>query len=90
MAKETEKEDYNEALLKETIEVTAECIQQYGKAIIENTVESRKQLANSIEEAIAVQAQYLSGMHQFKSIVVLRDIGGILTDLNRILNEVRL
>ena len=76
--------------LQDTITATAECINQFGKIIVNPSEENMESFNQKIRNAGSAQTNCLSEIHNIKSLMVLRDIGGILTDLNRIIKETQL
>ncbi|GAA3326263.1 hypothetical protein GCM10020331_061450 [Ectobacillus funiculus] len=73
--------------VKPAIESTASCIAYFGKVIIESSKESLSTLMTNIEGARSIQSRCLSDIRNVESLPILRDLGGILTDLSRILRE---
>lgn len=66
---------------------TAECIELFGVATANPSVESIQKLKQTIVKARNIQARCFSE-HQQVGLSALREIGGIFTDLGRILDEV--
>lgn len=69
-------------------EATALCIDHFGTTIIHASAESKDRQRSYVKRAQALQLACLHGMTSVQSPLVLREIGGILTDLNRIVQEV--
>lgn len=69
------------------IEHTSDCIAHYGKTIIDPSTENLLKLISSVKEAQATQSHCLRILKKYESLTILRDVGAILTDLNRILKE---
>ncbi|MFC3884824.1 aromatic acid exporter family protein [Bacillus songklensis] len=86
-AKEFKNEYANVEGIKPAIESTASCISHFGKVILESSKESLCILMASIEGARSIQSLCLLDMRNVESLPILRDLGGILTDLSRILRE---
>lgn len=74
----------------EALETTAACIEHFGETIIQASAGNKDKMRTNIQRAQSVQLACLHDMTSAKSPDVLREIGGILTDLNRILKEVAL
>ncbi|EIT87395.1 integral membrane protein [Fictibacillus macauensis ZFHKF-1] len=74
-------------MLNQAIEETAQCVLQYGETVIHPTTEHLLTLIESIKSAQKVQAHCLTLLKKYESLTILRDVGAILTDLNRILKE---
>ncbi|REE68096.1 aromatic acid exporter family member 1 [Paenibacillus taihuensis] len=72
----------------ETFEATAACIEHFGETIIHNSTASRSTQRSYVERAQSLQLACLHDMTGVHSPLVLREIGGILVDLNRIVKEV--
>ncbi|CAM3658644.1 FUSC family protein [Pontibacter korlensis] len=73
--------------LQEAMEATAACITLFSRTMVEPPELYRPALLASIQEAMQLQNQCLDALRSIKSNRTLRDIGSILTDLNRILAE---
>ncbi|WP_129726373.1 MULTISPECIES: FUSC family protein [Bacillaceae] len=86
-AKEFQNEYAHIEGVKPAIESTASCIAYFGKVIIESSKESLSTLMTNIEGARSIQSRCLSDIRNVESLPILRDLGGILTDLSRILRE---
>lgn len=74
-------------MLMEAMEATAVCISLFGKASVYTTPEHLQLLLHAIEKARTAQAACLQQLQTIASPEALRDLGGILTDLSRILTE---
>lgn len=72
------------------MKVTAECVEHYGEAAIQASAENKERQRNHIERARTAQLACLNEMTRTASPRIIREIGSILTDLNRILQEVSL
>ncbi|MFC7392286.1 FUSC family protein [Scopulibacillus cellulosilyticus] len=70
------------------MKATAVCIHLYGKSIVNPSEKISKELNEAIAKARIKQKYCLTTLYQSTSLTVFRDIGGILTDLNRIIKEV--
>jgi uncharacterized membrane protein YgaE (UPF0421/DUF939 family) len=70
------------------MDATAECIELFGRTIVDDSRELQTQLQSAITKAKTIQTLCLSELQRTESLTVLRDTGAILTDLNRILKEV--
>ncbi|WP_187260823.1 FUSC family protein [Pontibacter beigongshangensis] len=70
------------------MEATAACIPIFGKIVAAPSVELAEHLGSSIKSAMALQTSCLADLREVRSLMVLRDMGSILTDLSRILKEV--
>ncbi|AZN42651.1 FUSC family protein [Paenibacillus albus] len=72
----------------EAFAATALCIDHFGVSIIHASTDSSERQLSYVERAQSLQLACLHGMTSVQSPLVLREIGGILTDLNRIVQEV--
>ncbi|SDP31126.1 hypothetical protein SAMN04487897_1781, partial [Paenibacillus sp. yr247] len=70
------------------LETAAVCIDHFGEMIIHASTEREERQKTYIQRAQTAQLACLDEMLQAGSPPVLREIGAILTDLNRILIEV--
>ena len=73
--------------LKAAMEATAQCIAAYGQTAINASAEVQNNLQNAIQQACLEQARCLDNLHHLTSLTTLRDMGSILTDLDRIISE---
>jgi len=73
--------------LKEALSATADCIAAYGQLAVHHSEQNLKNLQVAIEAAQIEQAQCLNYLAQVTSLVTIRDLGSILTDLGRIVAE---
>jgi uncharacterized membrane protein YgaE (UPF0421/DUF939 family) len=73
--------------LKLAMEATATCIAAYGQMIIDASGENCQALKEAIPQALAAQDRCLNSFSNITSLSTLRDMGSILTDLNRIVSE---
>jgi len=73
--------------LKVTMEATAQCIAAYGQTAIDASENLQKNLQNAIYQARIEQARCLNNLHHITSLATLRDMGSILTDLDRMVSE---
>ncbi|RIJ42412.1 FUSC family protein [Pontibacter oryzae] len=73
--------------LQLAMEVTAECLTLSSLTMVEQQDVHRPALANAIREAHQLQNCCLYNLRSISSNRTLRDVGSILTDLNRILAE---
>ncbi|WP_062240046.1 FUSC family protein [Fictibacillus sp. FJAT-27399] len=69
------------------IEHTSDCIAHYGMTVIDPSAENLLKLISSVKEAQEIQSHCLFILKRYESLTILRDVGAILTDLNRILKE---
>ncbi|UNO47251.1 hypothetical protein [Alicyclobacillus acidoterrestris] len=69
---------------------TADCIRLYGDTLSQAnaTAELRNKLDVAVPEARTKQSLCLFQLHNIEGITELRDLGGVLTDLSRIMDEV--
>ncbi|WP_186445614.1 FUSC family protein [Paenibacillus cremeus] len=74
----------------EAMERTSECISQFGDCLVQFSAENNEILRNKIQQAQLFQLSCLNELALINSPIVLREIGAVLTDLNRILQEVSL
>ncbi|GAB3531285.1 hypothetical protein GCM10027443_13240 [Pontibacter brevis] len=73
--------------LKSAMDATAACIAVFGETIIASSDQNLFLLRDSIAKARAEQALCLQDFRRISSLETLRDVGSILTDLNRIVAE---
>ena len=73
--------------LKLAMAATARGIAAYGHTVMEATGENLSQLQAAIEQARAAQDHCLNNLYRITSLATLRDMGSILTDMNRIVSE---
>ncbi len=73
--------------LERAMDATAKCVELYGKSIIDASEENLVALSAANETARAEQALCLKELKNIFSLETLRDVGGILTDLSRIVTE---
>nr|WP_255709840.1 aromatic acid exporter family protein [Pontibacter harenae] len=73
--------------LKKAMEATAKCIAAFGETIVDPSDTKLTLLGMRIQEARAEQARSLTTLKGMTSLETIRDIGGILTDLRRIVAE---
>ena len=73
--------------LKRAMGATAACIAAFGETMVASSAESLSLLNQSIQQARAEQALCLQDLQHISSLETLRDVGSILTDLNRIVAE---
>jgi len=73
--------------LKAAMEATAQCIAAYGQTAINASAEVQNNLQNAMQQARLEQARCLDNLHHLTSLATLRDMGSILTDLDRIVSE---
>lgn len=73
--------------LKRALQDTADCIAVFGRAVVTPSGETFQRLAAAGERARASQSDCLSRLRETATLAELRDLGAILTDLNRILTE---
>ncbi|MFC5451136.1 FUSC family protein [Paenibacillus aestuarii] len=85
-----ERDIMNLELFCDALEATAACIEHYGEMMIYETNENKEKQRINTQRVESIILDCLNEMTQIKSPHVLREIGGILTDLNRILKEVSL
>jgi hypothetical protein len=80
--------------LQTTIHYTAACISYYGKQVVDPSSENETCLFSCITKAHAKHQNCLNDMMDITNAEQLRDLGGILTDLDRIIegieNELKL
>ncbi|WHY72573.1 FUSC family protein [Fictibacillus enclensis] len=81
----TDSEEIEE--LNRAIEQTAMCVAHYGETVINPSAENLLILISSLKEAQETQSRCLVILKRYESLTILRDVGAILTDLNRILKE---
>ncbi|GAB3818505.1 hypothetical protein GCM10028895_15850 [Pontibacter rugosus] len=74
--------------LQLAMEATAECIMLFSLSIVESPEQYREALTDGIKKAQLLQNHCLDDLRSIHSNRTLRDVGSILTDLNRILKEV--
>ncbi|SFU51496.1 Uncharacterized membrane protein YgaE, UPF0421/DUF939 family [Pontibacter akesuensis] len=74
--------------LQEAVAATANCINLFSHAMVTPTEAERQELLAAIREAQLLQNRCLDTLRNINSNRTLRDVGSILTDLNRILKEV--
>lgn len=73
--------------LKRAMEATAECITVFGETMVEPSETNLTLLKKAIQQARMEQALCLQDYKRIASLETLRDVGSILTDLNRIVAE---
>jgi uncharacterized membrane protein YgaE (UPF0421/DUF939 family) len=73
--------------LRQAMTATAACIAAYGETVIQASAENQQQLKAAIPPALAAQDRCLHNLHTITALAMLRDMGSILTDLNRIVSE---
>ena len=73
--------------LKLAMAATARGIAAYGHTVMDATGENLSQLQAAIEQARAAQDHCLNNLYRITSLATLRDMGSILTDMNRIVSE---
>ena len=73
--------------LKQAMEATAQCIAAYGQTAINASEQNQKKLQDAIYQARIEQARCLESLHHITSLATLRDMGSILTDLDRMVSE---
>ncbi|MGV3589371.1 MAG: FUSC family protein [Adhaeribacter sp.] len=73
--------------LKKAMLATARCIQAYGKTAVETSQGNLQELQDANAKAVAAQNSCLHNLHLMTSLILVRDIGSILTDLGRIVTE---
>jgi uncharacterized membrane protein YgaE (UPF0421/DUF939 family) len=74
-------------LLKAAMAATATCIAAFGQMVLDASPHNQQQLAAAIQQALAAQDHCLNHLYTITSLVTLRDMGSILTDLHRIVSE---
>jgi len=74
--------------LKSAIDVTANCITDFGTTIVDNSENTMACLNNKLGQAKSAQSDCLNELLKFNSLILTREIGAILTDLHRIVEEV--
>ncbi len=74
--------------LIDAISATAPCVGLFAEGMVKQSEDSKQRLQAAIQEARVRQTMCLMDLQKLDSPTILRDIGGILTDLNRILNEI--
>lgn len=74
--------------LQRAMEATADCITLFSQTMVAPTKPHRQDLLQHISQAQQLQNNCLNTLHDITSNHTLRDVGSILTDLNRILKEV--
>lgn len=74
--------------LKAALAATAACLHCYGKRVVDPSAQNKECLTFSIAEARAKQRSCLMDMLKMAAPAQLRDLGGILTDLDRIVEGV--
>ncbi|PRY11988.1 uncharacterized membrane protein YgaE (UPF0421/DUF939 family) [Pontibacter ummariensis] len=85
---ESFKREYtNISQLKRAIEATAECITAFGRTVVDSSESNLAILGTAIQEAQAEQARALKDLQQLSRLETIRDVGGILTDLSRMVAE---
>ncbi|MGD8192369.1 FUSC family protein [Brevibacillus ginsengisoli] len=70
------------------LETTADCIEHFGELIIHESAENKEAQRVNVQHVESILFTCLNEMTRIKSPFVLREIGGILSDLNRIVKEV--
>jgi uncharacterized membrane protein YgaE (UPF0421/DUF939 family) len=88
LAKAVDNELFRSKDLDDAITATAECITLFGQAVVDER--QRALLEQQKERAMLAQDKCLAKIKSGDTPVVVRDLGAILTDLNRILNEAEL
>lgn len=73
--------------LKQAIETTASCIAAYGQLAVNASVKNQNTLQLAIQAAQVEQAHCLNHLSNITSLATIRDLGSILTDLDRIVVE---
>lgn len=73
--------------LRAALVLTAVCINTFGKLILNPSEQATTQLKTDIEQAYSAQSNCLSILRKLSSLALMREIGAILTDLHRILEE---
>lgn len=72
------------------LKATAQCIEHYGETVIQASAENKERQLNHIMQAKTAQLACLNDLERVTSPRMIREMGAILTDLNRILQEVSL
>ncbi|MGV3503453.1 MAG: FUSC family protein [Adhaeribacter sp.] len=75
--------------VRQALEATAGCISAYGLSIVSSRQEADPRLEEAIARALAAQDHCLRYLHQLRDLASLRNLGSILTDLDRIVAEVQ-
>lgn len=88
-----EMEDYRKEIpnlerIFEALQATAACIDHFGEAAIYASSENKGSHSKNIHRAQSIQLACLNELTQATPPHILREIGAILTDLNRIVQEV--
>ncbi|RDV13991.1 hypothetical protein DXT99_16970 [Pontibacter diazotrophicus] len=73
--------------LKRAMGATADCVAAFGETMLVSSEENLSLLKQNILTARAEQALCLQDFKRISSLETLRDVGSILTDLNRIVAE---
>lgn len=73
--------------LKTAVELTAACIKYYGEYAANPSESGASALQNHIEKALSAQEVCLGSLQSLSSLDIIRQVGAILTDLHRILEE---
>ncbi|WP_052487602.1 FUSC family protein [Gordoniibacillus kamchatkensis] len=74
--------------ISEALRTAAACLDHFGEMAIQPSDENKDRQGALIRRAQTVQLACLNEMTQVGSPLVLREVGGILTDLDRIVKEV--
>lgn len=74
--------------LKAALDFTADCIEEFGANLITHSEYSAKRLESSLNRAVYYQNGCLTALIKVDSLSLTREIGAILTDLHRILEEI--
>lgn len=70
------------------LQATAKCIDLFGEASCYPSIENIQRLKEFVAETQYIQSQSFLEIHQSTPLAALREIGGIFTDLRRILDEI--
>lgn len=73
--------------LKVAMEATANCITLFGETVVDYSDDNLSRLKAGIKNARSEQSRCLDDLKSILSLETLRDVGGVLTDLNRIVAE---
>ncbi|MFD2999211.1 aromatic acid exporter family protein [Pontibacter toksunensis] len=73
--------------LKRAMEATADCVAAFGETMVDPSDTNLLLLNKKIQRARVEQALCLQDIKRISSLETLRDVGSILTDLNRIIAE---
>lgn len=74
--------------LERAISLSAFCVEDFGTNIVYHSEKNASHLQQKVYQALSAQNDCLDALLKFNSLTLTREIGAILTDLHRIIEEV--